>query len=177
MLGADRARPARPSVTTHALAFGLDHIILDREQSTDAGLSKYLSNTAALRGKPSLAVEAGRAGTTEPADIAAFVNGSLNVLRYLKALPGPAPEIESPVWRERAVPVLSEQAGLFYPLVQRGTFVAAGMKLGYVTDFFGKTIFEAHASAAGVVLYICSVHSLQSSATSANVGAVAKAPP
>jgi predicted deacylase len=171
-------RDKQDQVARHmALAFGLDHIIIDREMPPDIKASKYLSNTAALRGKPSLVVEAGRAGTTEPADIALLVNGTLNVLRYLKALPGAAPEIERPVWIERVVSVVSEQSGLFYPLVERGTFVESGMKLGYVTDFFGKTLFEAHASATGVVLYICSVPSMQTGATIANVGVVANSPP
>jgi uncharacterized protein len=171
-------REPQDRVSRHmALAFGLDHIIIDREQPTDLKLSKYLSNTAALRGKPSLVVEAGRAGTTEPADIAMLVNGTLNVLRYLNALPGPAPEIENPVWIERVVTIASQQSGIFYPLVHRGTFVESGMKLGYVTDFFGKTIFEARASAAGVVLYVCSVPSMQIGATIANIGVVAKSSP
>src|SRR5262245_40733918 len=41
----------------------------------------------------------------------------------------------------------SEQTGVFYPLVQRGTYVEQGMKIGYVTDYLGKTIFEARAPA------------------------------
>ena len=160
-----------------ALAFGLDHIIIDREQPTDIRLSKYLSNTAALRGKPSLVVEAGHAGTTEPRDIALLVEGTLNVLRYLQALPGAAPEIENPVWIERVVTVSSSQTGVFHPLVERGTFVESGMKIGYVTDFFGNTIYEARASATGIVLYICALPSMAAGATVANIGVVAAAPP
>ena len=41
--------------------------------------------------------------------------------------------------------VTSEQTGIFYPLVARGSYVEAGIKVGYVTDYFGKTIFEAVA--------------------------------
>ena len=40
------------------------------------------------RGKPSITAEAGHAGTTETDDIAALANGCLNVMRYLRMLPG-----------------------------------------------------------------------------------------
>ncbi len=44
------------------LAFGLDHIIIWHERPTDLAASRYLDNTASLRGKPSIVVEAGHAG-------------------------------------------------------------------------------------------------------------------
>jgi len=34
------------------------------------------------------------------------------------------------------------------------------MKVGYVTDYLGKVVFEARAPVAGVVLYICAVPSM-----------------
>jgi hypothetical protein len=46
------------------------------------------------------------------------------------------------------------------------------MKVGYVTDYVGKTILEARAPAAGVVLYICAVPSMTKDAAIANVGVV-----
>ena len=69
----------------------------------------------------------------------------------------------------------SEQTGIFYSLVKRGTYVEQGMKVGYVTDYFGKTIYEARAPASGVVLYVCAVPSMKKGETIANVGVVAKA--
>jgi hypothetical protein len=68
----------------------------------------------------------------------------------------------------------SEQTGIFYPLVKRGTYVEQGMKVGYVTDYVGKLTFEAHAPASGIVLYICAVPSMTKGATIANVGVVMK---
>ncbi len=50
------------------------------------------------------------------------------------------------------------------------------MKVGYVTDYFGKTIFEAKAPVSGVVLYICAVPSMKKDDTVANIGEVVKAP-
>jgi hypothetical protein len=159
------------------LAFGLDHIIISADRPKDPAASRYLENTATTRGKPSITVEAGYAGTVEADDLAVLVDGCLNVMRFLKMLSGTVKPVEHPVWVERIASVLSEQAGIFYPLVKRGTYVQEGMKIGYVTDYFGKTIFEAHSSAAGVVLYICAVPTMKKGDTIANIGVVAtKAP-
>lgn len=155
------------------LAFGLDHIIISTERPKDPNASRYLENTATTRGKPSITVEAGHAGTVEPEDLWALIDGSLSVMRYLKMLPGAPSSIEHPVWVEKIVTIASEQTGMFYPLVKRGSYVQEGMKVGYVTDYVGKTIFEARASASGVVLYICAVPSMTKGATIANVGVVA----
>jgi len=155
------------------LAFGLDHIIISTERPKDPNASRYLENTATTRGKPSITAEAGHAGTVEPEDLSALIEGCLSVMRYLKMLPGAPSPIEHPVWVEKIVTITSDQTGIFYPLVKRGTYVEQGMKVGYVTDYVGKTIFEARASAAGVVLYVCAVPSMIKGATIANVGVVA----
>ena len=156
------------------LAFGLDHIIISTDRPKDPQASRYLENTATTRGKASITVEAGHAGTVEIEDVNALVNGCLNVMRYLTMLPGAVTAIEHPVWIEKVVTLTSEQTGIFYPLVRRGTYVEQGMKVGYVTDYVGKVSFEARAPVAGVVLYICAVPSMTKSATIANIGVVAR---
>jgi uncharacterized protein len=159
------------------LAFGLDTIIISGDRPKDPNASRYLETTASLRGKASITAEAGHAGTVETDDVAALVNGSMNVMRYLKMLPGAAMPVQSPVWIERIDTVSGNGEGIFYPLVKRGTYVQQGMKIGYVTDFFGKTIQEATAPSSGVVLYINAVPSMKKGDTIANIGVVAaKAP-
>jgi len=156
------------------LAFGLDTIIISADRPKDPQASRYLENTATTRGKPSITAEAGYAGTVETDDLNALVNGCLNVMRYLKMLPGQPAMVEHPVWIEKVVTIASDQTGIFYPLVKRGTYVEQGMKVGYVTDYLGKVTFEARAPVAGVVLYVCAVPSMMKGATIANVGVVAK---
>ena len=159
------------------LAFGLDHIIIWHGRPTDPAATRYLDNTASVHGKPSIVVEAGHAGTTETDDIALLVNGTLSTMRALKMLPGNAHVIENPVWLDQIVDIESDLEGIFYPLVKRGTYVQQGMKIGYVTDYFGKTIFEARAPVSGVVLHINAVPSLKKGDNIANIGVVAaKAP-
>jgi predicted deacylase len=158
------------------LAFGLDTIIVWSDRPKDPNESRYLDNTANTRGKPAITVEAGYSGTVEPQDVHALVNGTLSVMRYLKMLPGAPTMQEHPVWIGKIDTVTSNQPGIFYPLVQRGTYVSQGMKIGYVTDYFGKVIYEATAPAAGVVLYICAVPSMKKDDTIANIGEITTNP-
>ena len=159
------------------LAFGLDHIIVSTDRPKDPAASRYLENTATTRGKPSITVEAGRAGTVEPEDVAALVDGCLSVMRYLKMLPGRANPVEHPVWIEAVKTVASEEGGLFAASVKRGAYVGQGMKIGTVADVFGKILFTARAPATGVVLYICAVPSMKKGDTIANIGVVGQSPP
>lgn len=152
------------------LSFGLPMIIVATDRPKDPNASRYLDSTASTRGKPSVTVEAGHAGTVEPEDVAALVDGTLSVLRYLKMLPGAPAMVENPVWIESVQTVSSEQTGIFYPLVGRGAYVAKGMKVGYVTDYVGRRVFEARAPADGVVLYVCSVPSMKKGDTIASIG-------
>jgi uncharacterized protein len=159
------------------LAFGLDTIILSNDRPRDLNAARYLETNASLHGKPSLTAEAGYAGTVEAEDVMALTNGCRNVMRYLKMLPGDAPPVQNPVWIERIATVSSESAGVFYPMVKRGWYVQEGMKIGYVTDLFGKTVFEARAPSSGVVLYVCAVPSMKKGDTIANIGVVASKAP
>jgi uncharacterized protein len=158
------------------LAFGLDHIIVWSDRPKDPNASRYLDNTANTRGKPAIAVEAGYSGTVRPQDVQLLVNGTLSTMRYLKMLPGAATPVEHPVWISKVDTVESTQPGIFYPLVERGTYVAQGTRLGYVTDYFGRTIFEATAPTPGVVLYICGVPSMKKGDTVANIGEITTTP-
>lgn len=155
-----------------ALAFGLNHIIISTDRPTDPNASRYLENTATTRGKPSITVEAGHAGTVEPGDVGALVSGTLSVMRLLKMLPGAPAMVESPVWIETLANVTSETTGILYPAVTRGTYVQKGMTIGNVTDYLGRPIAVAKAPASGIVLYVRAVPSLTKGDTIASIGVV-----
>ena len=159
------------------LAFGLDHIIISDDRPKDLQATRYLDNTAAMRGKPTITVEAGYAGTVETDDVAALVQGTRSVMRFLKMLPGAPHPIDHPVWIKSLGEVTSPVDGIFYPLVKRDTFVEAGRKLGDVTDFFGKVIFEARAPVSGIMLHICAVPSMKKGDNIANIGVIASKAP
>jgi uncharacterized protein len=159
------------------LAFGLDHIIIWRDRPADLSATRYLDNTSTARGKASIVVEAGYAGTVEADDVALLVDGTLSTMRALKMLPGNPRPIENPVWLDRVVDVLSDGPGIWYPLVKRGTYVQEGMKIGFVTDYFGKVILETRAPVSGVILHINAVPSLKKDDNIADIGVVASHAP
>ena len=154
------------------LAFGLDHIVISTGRPADPNASVYLENTASTRGKPSITVEAGHAGTVIEQDVEALVRGTFSVMRYLKMMPGEPTPVESPVWIGALHSVIADAGGIFRPVVARGTYVQKGMKVGTVTDFFGKPLFEARAPESGVLLYVRAVPSAVKGETLASIGVV-----
>jgi predicted deacylase len=154
------------------LAFGLDHIIISADRPKDPAASRYLENTASTRGKPSLTAEAGYAGTVMPADVNALVNGCLNVMGYLKMLARPVRPVARPVWIEKVVTVSSDSSGIFYPQVLRNQVVAAGARLGYVTDYVGRKLYDVKTPEAGLILYVNALPTITKGGTIANVGVV-----
>jgi uncharacterized protein len=158
------------------LAFGLDHIVISPDRPRDPAASVYFENTATTRGKPSIIVEAGHAGTVDDGDVALLMNGTLSVLRHLKMLPGAPAPVENPVWIDHLADVASDQSGIFYPLVKRGAYIGAGMKIGYVTDYVGKLLFEPRAKESGVLLYVRAVPTINKGEPIASIGVVGVAP-
>jgi len=159
------------------LAFGLDNIIIFENRPADPNDSRYLDNTAETRGKPAIVVEAGYAGTVDTDDLNRLVRGCLNVMRDRKMLPGEVTPVDHPVWYSKVETLTSEQTGVFYPMVHRGTYVQQGMRVGYVTDFFGNTIEDVRASVSGVVLYICAVPSMKKGDNLIDIGVIASQAP
>jgi uncharacterized protein len=159
------------------LAFGLDHIIIQRNRPTDPrSAATTLTRYAADMGKPAIAVEAGHSGTTYAEDVDALVQGSLNVMRHLKMLPGQAAAVEHPLWIGPYSSLASEHDGIFYPLVGPEAYVQKGMRIGYVTDYFGNKLWDATSPMSGIILYICSVPSMKKGDNVASIGEIAPGP-
>jgi len=157
------------------LAFGLDHIIMqDFGAPVAPGGAVTLTRFAAGLGKPGIAAEAGHAGVSDAGDIDSLIQGCWNVARQLKMLAGPVSPVEHPLWLSSVSTVTSEVDGVFYPLVGPDAYVSKGMKIGYVTDYYGKTVWDATSPTAGVVLYIGAVPSMKKGNTIANIGEIAK---
>src|SRR5579872_564021 len=142
------------SIARLALAFGIDHILVDRNRPTDPARSMYCSTTAITRGKPAMTVESGYLGTSDPQCVSEIVSGIYGVLRELKMMEkGPAP-LSKAVYLVPSEVVSSPETGILYPQVERDQHVTKGTILANITDFFGKTIAEVPAPIDGLVLYI-----------------------
>ena len=137
-----------------ALAFGLDHIVIDTERPTDPTASVYLANTAMTRGKPALTAESGGWSRTDEESIARIERGVAGVLKHLGMRPeGPGP-VAHPVWLGRNEVLRSGFTGLLYPMVEPGQTVAQGTIIARVTDFHGRMLEEIRAPFAGEILYV-----------------------
>ena len=137
-----------------ALAFGLDHIVIDTERPNDAAASVYLANTAMTRGKPALTAESGGWSRTDEESIARVERGVAGVLRHLgMRADGPLP-VANPVWLGRNEVLRSQFTGLLYPMVEPGQTVAQGTIIARVTDFHGKVLEEIRSPFAGEILYV-----------------------
>ena len=158
-----------------ALAFGLDHIVMDRDRPRDPAVSIYCSTTAITRGKPAITIESGGLGVTDNESIARIERGVINLMRHLKMIEGPAQMVEHPLFIDRNEVLRSEATGIFYPLVERGHTVTKGTLLGYVTDFFGGRAFELRAPFSGAVLYILGTPPVSQGEPLAMIGHIAEA--
>ena len=139
-----------------ALAFGMDHIVVDRGRPTDPEKSIYCSTTAITRGKPAISIESGRLGRTDPEAVQRIVRGVLSMMRHYRMLEGSAETVDSPVFLDPTEVLTSPATGILYPEVERGYTVGKDALLATVTDFFGKKLAEIRAPFAGEVLYIVS---------------------
>jgi predicted deacylase len=137
-----------------ALAFGIDHILIDRNRPTDPAASLYCSTTAITRGKPALTIESGSLGQTDDESVERIVQGVRGVLRELKMTSDGPPPVTQPVYLEPTVVLTSPETGLLYPLVEPDQRIAAGAPVARITNFFGEGIAVVRSSIGGIVLYV-----------------------
>lgn len=137
-----------------ALAFGLRYTIIDASRTKDPKDSKYLGNTAILRGKPAITTESGFLGRTDEESIARNITGILNVMKLFKMIEGKPEFVVDPVWVDKYEVVYSGFDGLFFPSVEMGAIVAEGQTVGLIKDYLGAMKEEVKAPFGGVVLYI-----------------------
>jgi predicted deacylase len=157
------------------LAFGFDHIIIQHNRPSDPRTPGVTTVTRQAQnlGKPAIAVEAGHAGTSHAEDVDALMEGSRQVMRHLKMLPGVAAPVEHPLWIGRYAVVTSDREGVFYPLVVPEAYVKQGSRIGYMTDYFGNKVWDVTAPLSGVVIYIGAVPSMKKGDNIGYIGEIA----
>jgi predicted deacylase len=159
-----------------ALAFGLDHIVIDTERPTDAANAMYLSNTAILNGKPALTIESGAMGQSDEESIARIERGITGLMKSLgMTTVGPDP-VQHPWWIGRNEVLRAGATGLLYPQVERGQTVARGALVAYITDFAGVRLEEIRAPFDGEVLYVLGTPPITKGEPVGFIGAHAEAP-
>ena len=137
-----------------AMAFGIDHVVMDRGRPTDPARSLYCSTTAITRGKPAMTVESGSLGVSDEESVERIVNGIHGVLRELRMKEGGPEPLPEAVYLDPTEVVTSPETGILYAQVECDQTLPKGALLAHITDFFGKTIAEVRSPLDGLVLYI-----------------------
>jgi hypothetical protein len=160
-----------------ALAFGLDHIVIDRERPKDPEKSLYTANTAVLRGKPAITVESGGMGHTDEASVAAQERGALSVIGHLGIQDLPSARVERPLFVDRSEVLTAPATGVWRWSVEKMQSVAEGTLLGRVHDVFGKVLAEVRSPFAGELLYVVATPPVTKGEPVAFVGQVSEKAP
>ena len=136
------------------LAYGLDHIVIDRTRPTDPKKTLYTSTTAMVRGKPAITTESGAMGLTDDASVEAHVAGALSVINHLGIMSAPSVRVENAVWYERSAVLRAPVGGIWRPSVDRMHTVAKDALIGRILDPFGNVLREIRAPFGGEMLYV-----------------------
>jgi uncharacterized protein len=156
-----------------ARALGFDHIVVfDVPTERIDEPSLYCSQEAFHRQIPAVDIECGRLGTVQTQDVEPIVNGVMNLLRYLEMTEGATYSLEAPIMIRDRPSVISPQDGIFYPLKNSGEYVAEGMKVGYITDFFGENPVDVVANASGIILYMIGTPPISKGETVVRIGRI-----
>ena len=137
-----------------AMAFGLDHIVIDKAPLRSKEDSLYTDQTALVRGIPAITTETGQMGLNDDYWVDMAEDGILNVLRHLEMIHGDEKINEGITWLTDYEVIKSPRAGIFRAEVRDGYHIAKGGRLGVLLDFFGDEIEEVRAPFSGVVNYV-----------------------
>jgi len=140
------------------LHMGFDHIVVFRtteKEYMQAGYpSLYCSAEAFKQGIPSIDIECGKLGIVEADLVEKITDGVIGLLQHLKMAKGTPEKTKSPLYLENRSYTSSGHQGFFYPYKSSGDYVAKGMKIGRITNFFSETIAEIQAPQNGIILYM-----------------------
>ena len=131
-----------------AEVYGIEYVVA----SDSVKGATYGASAAA--GVPCILAEAGQVGQLDEENTQIHLKGCRNVLRHLGVLPGD-PDPVAPIKLLQDFSWLrAEQAGCWYPSSKIGDIVQAGHPVGVIKNYFGDSLAECHAPAAGAVLFL-----------------------
>lgn len=140
-----------PEVDDHsrrmAVASGIERIIASGVVGSTVG-------AAIAAHIPAVLTEIGGQGVWSEELVAAHMESTLRILRYLGVLPGPVPPVPSQRTYHTFAWMRSTVQGLFRPTVRVGEQVRQGDPLGEVVDFFGNRLASVEAVADGEVVFL-----------------------
>jgi len=137
-----------------ALAFGLDHIVLDPAELADPAASVFTDHTGLSRGIPAITTETGQMGSNDDYSVGLARDGVMNLMRHLKMIDEDEIPNQGVVWLKDYEVIRAEATGVFKASVRDGYAIAEGTLIGRLLDLFGEPIMDIRAPFAGVVNYV-----------------------
>lgn len=141
-----RADLHSPKVLELAKAFGCELIV------HSSGYPGSLRRVAVRRGIPTIVLEAGEVWKIEPGIVEMGVRGTLNVLKYLRMVPGrrSTPVYQTLIHKSRWI--RAERGGVLRFHVQAGDLVRAGQTLATNIGILGQKFNRIESPSDGVIL-------------------------
>ena len=160
-----------------ALAFGVDHVVIDDARITRSGATQFVDQTALARGVPAITTETGQLGQNDERSIALAEHGIRNLMRHFGMLEGPSGPNPAVVWLKDYQVIRSPVSGVFRASVREGYAVAEGGLLGELYDPFGAKLADVRAPFAGIVNYVVGTPPAVEGQPLAMVSRIAAPPP
>jgi hypothetical protein len=120
----------------------------------DTAQATYSDEVAFRLGVGVISNEWGDMGITDPLELEAAHRGLINVMRTIGMLEGEYFVNTTPIYLLNEKNLKSNSDGIYYPLVDKAQYVTKGTLLGYLTDYWGKTIEEYHSPNNGMVVHV-----------------------
>jgi predicted deacylase len=137
-----------------AEAMGFDWIIRSERNIVDSVPTQYATSEAIAQGIPALGVECCRLGVVATGEVEKINIGLINVMRTLHLLPGEPNASNISIEITRRVTINSEHTGIFYSDCKSGQLIRKGMKIGTITDLFGKQLQDIISPVDGFIIYM-----------------------
>lgn len=115
------------------------------------GVAGSVSTEACKLGVPALVVEGGELGRLDERTIDFLMAGIVNVMKYVKMLPGES-KAQKPVILGERVFVRAPGSGVLIREARAGHKVTKGQRLGKIKDFFGEEIQSIESPTNGVIM-------------------------
>ena len=115
------------------------------------GVAGSVSTEACKIGVPAMTVEGGELGRLDQNSIDWLVNGIINVMKYLKMLPGES-KIQQPEIIGERIWVRAPGSGILIRDVRAGHRVTKGQRLGGINNFYGDEVHSIQSPTNGVIM-------------------------
>lgn len=135
-----------------AFAFGMQHVVPFEWELGKSANAIWAGSAAVAMGIPSIDVEAGGSGVVDAQAVKLLTEGFNRTLSHLGMIRQryPSPTGQRIIFDRQSVK--SPLSGSWVSLKAAGEAVMAGELLGYVTDWHGRTVFEARSPKDGLLM-------------------------